>query len=60
MLKQAMIGETMLRDTNAQADPEKGNRISAAISSGKSGETIRLTIRTADGKELIAAETEIK
>jgi uncharacterized protein DUF5107 len=52
--------ETMLLDTDAQADPEKGNRISAAIPGGQSGETIRLIIRTADGKELIAAEARIK
>jgi hypothetical protein len=53
-------GEIMLLDTEAQADPTKGNRISVAIADGKSGEPIRLTIKTSDGKELIAAETRIK
>jgi len=53
-------GEMMLLDTEAQADPAKGNRISAAIADGKSGERVQLTIKTSDGKELIAAETRIK
>jgi len=53
-------GETVLFDDGAQPDPIKGNRISAAIAGGKSGEPVRLTIRTADGRELIAAETTIK
>jgi hypothetical protein len=43
-----------------KADPKNGNRISATIPADGSGEQIRLTIRTADGKELIAAETKIK
>jgi hypothetical protein len=53
-------GEMMLLDAAAQADPARGNRITAAIPNGKSGETVRLTITTADGRELIAAETRIK
>jgi len=35
-------------------------RISAAIAAGGSGDEVRLTITTAEGKELIAAETKIK
>jgi len=42
-----------------RADPKNGNRVSAAIPAGN-GEQVRLTIRTAEGKELIAAETKIK
>jgi hypothetical protein len=43
-----------------KADPNNGNRISATIPAGRSGEQVRLTIRTAAGKELIAAGTSIK
>jgi hypothetical protein len=53
-------GETMLLDASAQADPARGNRITAAIPAGKIGEPIRLTISNGDGRELIAAETRIK
>jgi Domain of unknown function (DUF5107) len=53
-------GETVLYDAGAKADPINGNRISAAIPAGTSGEPIRLTIGTVDGKALIAAETRIK
>ncbi|MCP4620171.1 MAG: DUF5107 domain-containing protein [Bradyrhizobium sp.] len=53
-------GENILLDADAQADPAHGNRISAAITDGKSGEPIRLTIRTSGGRELITAETRIK
>ena len=53
-------GEMALFDASVQPDPLNGNRIAAAIADGKSGEPIRVTIRTADGKELIAAETTIK
>jgi hypothetical protein len=53
-------GEAILFDDAVQADPRGGNRISAAIPEGHSGERIRLTIRTAEGKEVIAAETNIK
>jgi hypothetical protein len=44
-------------DEDVKADPAKGNRIAAANPGGKSGEPIRLTIRAADGNELISAET---
>jgi hypothetical protein len=53
-------GDTALFDDAVTADPKNGNRISATIPAGGSGEQIRLTIRTAEGKELIAAETKVK
>ena len=53
-------GETVIFDDGAKADPINGNRISATIPGGQSGEPIRLTIGTVDGKALIAAETRIK
>jgi hypothetical protein len=53
-------GEEVLFDDAVKADPKNGNRIFAAIPAGGSGERVRLTIRTAEGKELIAAETKIE
>jgi len=53
-------GDTILFNDAVTADPKNGNRISAAIPAGHSGEQVRLTITTAEGKELIAAETRIK
>jgi hypothetical protein len=53
-------GEAVLFDDAVIADPKNGNRIAATIPEGGSGEQIRLTIRTAEDKELIAAETKIK
>ena len=53
-------GDAVLFNEAVTADPKNGNRISAAIPAGGSSEQVRLTIRTADGKELIAAETRIK
>jgi Domain of unknown function (DUF5107) len=53
-------GDAVLFDDAVKADPKNGNRISATIPEGHSGEQIQLTIRTAAGKELIAAETKIK
>jgi hypothetical protein len=53
-------GDAVLFDDAVTADPKNGNRIAAALPAGSSGEQIRLTIRTAEGKELIAAETGIK
>ncbi len=49
-------GDTALFDDIVKADPKNGNRISATIPDGSSGEQVKLTIRTTDGKELIAAE----
>jgi len=53
-------GDAVLFDDAVTADPKNGDRISARIPAGFGGEQIRLTIRTAEGKELIAAETKIK
>jgi hypothetical protein len=53
-------GDAILFDDAVKADPKNGNRISATIPAGGSGEQAQLTIRTAEGKELIAAETKIK
>jgi hypothetical protein len=53
-------GDAILFNDAVTADPKNGNRISAAIPAGHSGEQVRLTITTAEGKELIAAETKIK
>jgi hypothetical protein len=49
-----------LFDDGVEADPRNGNRMSAPIPAGGSGEQVRLTIKTEEGKELIAAETKIK
>src|ERR1700726_4824278 len=53
-------GDAVLFDEAVTADPTNGNRISTTIPAGRSGERVQLTIRTAEGKELIAAETTIK
>jgi hypothetical protein len=53
-------GDAVLFDDAVTADPKNGNRISATIPAGGSGEQVQLTIRTAEGKQLIAAETKIK
>ena len=53
-------GDAVLFDDAVEADPKNGNRVSAAIPAGLSGEQVQLTIRTAEGRELIAAETKIK
>jgi hypothetical protein len=53
-------GDAVLFDDAVKADPKNGNRISATIPATGSGEKLQLTIRTAEGRELIAAETKIK
>jgi hypothetical protein len=53
-------GDAVLFNDAVQADPKNGNRISVRIPAGSSGEQVQLTIRAAEGKELIAAETKIK
>jgi hypothetical protein len=53
-------GEATLFDDAVTANPKNGNRISSTIPADHSGERIQLTITTAAGKELIAAETQIK
>ena len=47
-------------DDSVTADPDNGNRISATIPAGERGEKVQLAIKTADGRELIKAETKIK
>ena len=53
-------GDAVLFNDTVNADPKNGNRISAAIPAGSSGEPVQLTIRTAEGNELIAAATRMK
>ena len=53
-------GDAVLFDDAVKADPDRGNHISAAIPADGHGDQVQLTIRTAAGKELIAAETKIK
>jgi hypothetical protein len=53
-------GDAVLFDAPVNVDPKNGNRISAPLPAGGSGDRIKLTIATAAGKELIAAETAIK
>jgi hypothetical protein len=53
-------GDAVLFNDAVKADPKNGNRISATIPAGGSSEQVQLSIRTAEGKELIAAETKIK
>ena len=53
-------GDAVLFDAPVNVDPKNGNRISARLPAGGSGDRIKLTISTAAGKELIAAETAIK
>ena len=53
-------GDTGLFDETVQPDSINGNRIAAAIPDAGIGEPIRLTIRTTDGRELMAAETTVK
>jgi hypothetical protein len=52
-------GDAVLFDAAVTSDPKAGNRISAAFAAG-GGQPVRLSITAADGKALIAAETEIK
>jgi Domain of unknown function (DUF5107) len=53
-------GEATLFDDAVTADPKNGNRISSTIPADHSGERIQLTITTVAGKQLIAAETQMK
>jgi hypothetical protein len=53
-------GNAILFNDAVKADPKNGNRISAVVPGGGSGEQVWLTIATAEGKELITAETQIK
>ena len=53
-------GDAVLFDHGVTADPKNGNRLSTPIPAGGSGDRVQLSITTADGRELIAAETGIK
>jgi len=53
-------GDAVLFDDAITADPKNGNRIFAAIPDGRSGEQVQLTIRSVDGKELIAAGAVVR
>lgn len=53
-------GEAILFDEAVTADPRNGNRITAALPAGSSGQPIRLVVSRADGKALIAAEATVK
>ena len=53
-------GAAVLFDGAVTADAKNGNRISAPIIADGGGERVQLTIRTAEGKELIAAEAALK
>jgi hypothetical protein len=53
-------GETALFDEDVRPDPARGNLVSTAIPDAKASEPIRLTIKSGDGKELIAAETQVR
>jgi Domain of unknown function (DUF5107) len=53
-------GDAVLFDGGVNADPKSGNRIAATIPADRSGEQVKLRISTAEGKELIAAETKVK
>jgi hypothetical protein len=53
-------GEAIVFDASVNVDPKNGNRISAPLPAGGSGDRIKLTIATAEGKVLIATETAIK
>jgi hypothetical protein len=53
-------GDAELFNGEVKADPKNGNRLSATLAPGGSGDQVQLTIGTTEGKELIAAETKIK
>lgn len=53
-------GDAILFDAGVKADPKSGNHLSAALAAGGSAEQVKLTISTAEGKELIAAEARIR
>ncbi|MDB5584696.1 MAG: hypothetical protein JWR80_9872 [Bradyrhizobium sp.] len=52
-------GAAVIFEDDIKADPSRGNRIVAAIPAGDSGR-VQVTIATPQGKQLIAAETEIR
>ncbi len=52
-------GDAVLFNETVTPDAKNGNRISAPIPAGSSGD-VKLTIATADGRELISATAAIK
>jgi hypothetical protein len=52
-------GDAVLFNDAVTPDPSNGNHVSAAIPAGSDGD-VKLTIATADGRELIAATAAIK
>jgi hypothetical protein len=53
-------GDAVLFDDAVTVDPKNGNRIVAPVPAGGGAEPVQLTIRTAEGRELIAAEAKMK
>jgi hypothetical protein len=53
-------GDLVVFDADVTSDPKSGNRIAAKLPAEGNGETVQLTIKRADGKQLIAAETRAK
>jgi hypothetical protein len=53
-------GDAVLFNEIVEADPKNGNRISATIPAGGSGDQVRLAITIAEGKKLITAETKMR
>ena len=53
-------GQTILFDDAVTADAKNGNRLLASIPAESSGDQVRLSIKAADGKELIEAATPIR
>ena len=53
-------GDAVLFDDAVKPDPKNGNRIFATLPADGSGEQVQLSIRTAEGRELISAATKIK
>jgi hypothetical protein len=53
-------GEVVFFDESVTADPKNGNRISATLPAGGGTAPVQLTISTAGGKQLIAAEANIR
>ena len=51
--------DTVLLDAGVTADPKNGNHLSVPIPAG-GGDEVGLSIRTAEGRELIAATTKMK
>jgi hypothetical protein len=53
-------GETVLFDDTVVADPKNGNRILTTLPAASSGGQVKLSIKTPEGKELVAADVRIK